>query len=995
MPVSFLTEDQRNNYGRYIGAPTDKELACFFHMSDDDQILLMRRRGNHNKLGFALQLGTVRFLGKFLEDPMDIPDLVIQAMAAKLNINEFENIHEYRTGEQRWDHANEICEYYGYRDITDPIIGFRLSRWLCELCWTGTERPGVLFDRAKNWLLVNKILLPGISTLERLIARVRSRMEHRLWNTLVKGLTVEQKTRLNELLVVEKNSGMSFLERLRTGPVRVSGNSLHRAISRSQEIRNMDINLPDKARIPPSRLTTLARFAATARVTAISRLKSPRKLATLVAFMHGLEAAAQDDVLDVLGMLLRQLFNRAKKEEKKTRQRSLKDLDQSAAKLADACLFVLDVELPDNKIRGKIFEQTSREILELALNKVIELVRPENDVYFRELKKNYRGVRRFLPALLKHVEFQSNPAGKPVVDAFEWLKAKEIGVKPLPPAPRAVIRKAWEADVINKDDSIDHCAYIFCMLDELQLALNRRDAFVNSSWHYRDPRAGLLDGHEWETTRPIICRTLGLSVDPEPTLTGYVQELDQTYRAVAARLSDNPSVRFEEVDNKSSLILTPLDKLDEPETLIALRNEIDKRLPQVDLPDILLEMVARTKLTDEFTHISETKTRIDDFDVSLCAVLLAGACNTGIEPMVNEAVPALKLDRLLWVDQNYIRNESISSANAVLVSVQSKIPFALQLGGGEVASADGMRFVVPVQSVHAGFNPKYYGREKGVTWYNMISNQFSGLNAVCVPGTLRDSLILLAVVLEQQTELQPTQIMTDTGAYSDVVFGLFLLLGYRFSPRIADTGSTRFWRVDAEADYGLLNDISASQLKPMLITQNWDDMLRFAGSLKLGKVSATGIMRTLQVGERPTPLAKAIAELGRIAKTIHVLNYIDDESKRRVILTQLNRGEGRHSLARKVFHGERGELRQKYREGQEDQLGTLGLVLNIIILWNTIYIDAILDELRQEGFCVLDEDVARLSPLVYKHINMLGRYFFIISEAISKGELRPLRNISK
>ena len=211
----------------------------------------------------------------------------------------------------------------------------------------------------------------------------------------------------------------------------------------------------------------------------------------------------------------------------------------------------------------------------------------------------------------------------------------------------------------------------------------------------------------------------------------------------------------------------------------------------------------------------------------------------------------------------------------------------------------------------------------------------------------------------------------------------------------ADTGNTRFWRVDAEADYGLLNEISANQLKPALITQNWDDMLRFAGSLKLGKVSATGIMRTLQVGERPTPLAKAIAELGRIAKTIHVLNYIDDESNRRAILTQLNRGEGRHSLARKVFHGERGELRQKYREGQEDQLGTLGLVLNIIILWNTIYIDAILTDLRKEGFCVLDEDVARLSPLIYKHINMLGRYFFIISEAISKGELRPLRNTSR
>jgi TnpA family transposase len=91
--------------------------------------------------------------------------------------------------------------------------------------------------------------------------------------------------------------------------------------------------------------------------------------------------------------------------------------------------------------------------------------------------------------------------------------------------------------------------------------------------------------------------------------------------------------------------------------------------------------------------------------------------------------------------------------------------------------------------VHAGPNPKYFGIGRGVTWYNLLSDQFSGLNAITVPGTLRDSLILLAVVLEQQTNLQPTQIMTDTGAYSDVVFGLFRLLGYRFSPRLAGIGS--------------------------------------------------------------------------------------------------------------------------------------------------------------------------------------------------------------
>ena len=218
-----------------------------------------------------------------------------------------------------------------------------------------------------------------------------------------------------------------------------------------------------------------------------------------------------------------------------------------------------------------------------------------------------------------------------------------------------------------------------------------------------------------------------------------------------------------------------------------------------------------------------------------------------------------------------------------------------------------------------------------------MSDQFTGLHGITVPGTLRDSLVLLAVALEQQTELQPTQIMTDTGAYSDVVFGLFRLLGYRFSPRLADIGGTRFWRIDSRADYGPLNRVARQSVNLDRITPQWDDMLRTVGSLKLGCVPATGIMRTLQVGDRPTRLAQAFAEFGRIDKTIHTLTYLDDEAKRRATLIQLNRGEGRHALARAVFHGKRGELRQRYREGQENQLDALGGVVNMIVLWNTIY----------------------------------------------------------
>jgi TnpA family transposase len=992
MPVSFLSAIQRENYGRYAGSPTSDELTRFFHLTDDDRAQIMACRGAHNRMGFALQLTTVRYLGTFLDNPLAVPPSVMQTLARQLSIADLNGLQAYVDGERRWDHVASIRAYYGYSDITEPRVGFRLSRWLFALCWTGTERPSVLFDRATTWLLAHKILLPGRSTLERFVLRVRTRVEARLWRLLGRGLTADQQARLQDLLAIQEGSRTSALDRIRSGPTRISGPALRGAIERLKSVRELGITLPAAPRIPSSRIAALARFASRAKAQAISRMPAARKLATLVAFVHCLEATAQDDVLEVLEGLLHELFGKAERADKKARLRTIKDLDQAAMTLADACRLLLDPAMPDAGLRENLFEKIPRAVLEGALENVTALTRPPDHVYYRALAQRHRAVKGYLPSVLKHIRFEAGPAGKPVVAAYDWLRDNLHRRTPAHDAPREIIGKAWQRYVVRQDNSLDICAYTFCVLDQLETAIRRRDVFTTPSWRYADPRANLLSEKEWEAMRPVVCRTLGLPPAPQPLLDALTHELDQAYREVAERLPNNPAARFETVNGKEELILTPLDELEEPPSLIRLRKETAARMPRIDLPDLVLEIAARTGFAEAFTHLTERKARAADLTTSICAVLLAEACNTGPEPFIRYDNPALRRDRLAWVKQNYLRDDTVTDANAILVAAQNRIALAHAWGGGEVASADGMRFVVPIRTVHAGPNPKYFGPLKGVTWYNLLSDQITGLNAIPVPGTLRDSLILLAVVLEQQTELRPTQIMTDAGACSDVVFGLFRLLGYRFCPRLADMGDARFWRIDGQAQYGQLDGISQHKLSLRRIATQWDDMLRLAGSLLLGRVPATGIMRTLQVGDNPTRLAQAIAEFGRIDKTLHMLTMMDDEEARRGNLIQLNRGEGRHSLARVVFHGKRGELRQRYREGQEDQLGALGLVLNIIVLWNTIYMEAALNQLRKEGYPVKDEDVARLSPLIHDHTHMLGRYSFSMPEAVARGELRPLRD---
>ncbi|HID7242524.1 TPA: Tn3 family transposase, partial [Klebsiella pneumoniae] len=529
-----------------------------------------------------------------------------------------------------------------------------------------------------------------------------------------------------------------------------------------------------------------------------------------------------------------------------------------------------------------------------------------------------------------------------------------------------------------------------CLLERLQDSLRRRDIWLENSDRWGDPRQKFLQGKEWQAQRIAVCRALGHPTDGGNAVKQLATELDETWKTVASRFELNAAVSICHQGKYPSLTISSLEKLEEPQPLILLNSRVRQLVPPVDLTELLLEIDARTGFTREFTHVSESEARAQDLNISLCAVLLAEACNIGHEPLIKHSIPALTRHRLSWVKQNYIRAETLVSANARLVDFQSTLELSERWGGGEVASADGMRFVTPVKTLNSGPNRKYFGSGRGITWYNFVSDQYSGFHGIVIPGTLRDSIFVLEGLLEQQTGLNPVEIMTDTGGSSDIIFGLFWLLGYQFSPRLADAGEAVFWRADKNANYGVLDELARGCVELSKIETQWDEMMRVSGSLKLGTVHASELVGSLLKSSRPSGLAQAIMEVGRVNKTLYLLNYIDDEEYRRRILTQLNRGEGRHAVARAICYGQRGEIRKRYREGQEDQLGALGLVTNAVVLWNTLYMQEALSHLRSAGEIPEDEHISRLSPLMYGHINMLGHYTFTLPENILKGELRPL-----
>ena len=168
-------------------------------------------------------------------------------------------------------------------------------------------------------------------------------------------------------------------------------------------------------------------------------------------------------------------------------------------------------------------------------------------------------------------------------------------------------------------------------------------------------------------------------------------------------------------------------------------------------------------------------------------------------------------------------------------------------------------------------------------------------------------------------------------------FALITLLGFDYRPQLADLPDAKLWRIAIGADYGPLNAAARGKIDLARIERQWPDILRVVASIHTGAVPAYDILRVLALGGMPTQLGDALAHYGRIFKTLYVLSYVDDEPYRREIKGMRYLQEGRHDLARTAFHGRKGELRHGYRDGMEDQLGALGLVLNTITLWNTVY----------------------------------------------------------
>jgi len=386
----------------------------------------------------------------------------------------------------------------------------------------------------------------------------------------------------------------------------------------------------------------------------------------------------------------------------------------------------------------------------------------------------------------------------------------------------------------------------------------------------------------------------------------------------------------------------------------------------------LAEVDQWTGFTKQFNHLKTGKEAPDK--TSLLTTVLADAINLGLSKM-SEACPGTTYSKLAWLQAWYVRDETYSGALAEIVNFQSRHPYSDVWGDGTTSSSDGQNFKVGARGGFGGRVNLKYGQKAGSQFYTHISDQYGPYHVQSISTAIRDSTHVLDGLLYHESELSIEEHYTDTAGFTDHVFALTHLLGFRFAPRIRDLNDKRLL-VPASALNNLpaLSSMIGQKLNIKLIEEYWDDILRLASSIRQGSVTASLILRKLGSYPRQNGLALALREFGRLERTLFMLEWIQSPELRRRVQVGLNKGEARNALARAVFFNQLGEIRDRSFEQQRYRASGLNLVTAAIVLWNTVYLEKSVETLRNQGIEVHDNLLQHISPLGWDHIALTGEY---------------------
>lgn len=981
MGTTVLSDIDRLKLLNFPDEVAEADRIAYFLLTGTDKMIVRRRRGDGNRLGFALQYCTLRFLGFVPADLSRVPQSITTYLAGQLDLPP-DALHDYGAREQtRTQHLNEAMNELGFRDPgpDDSDEMRRLAAWFAERALEHDE-PKLLFRHGLDYLRAIKVVRPGLSRLERMVGAARENAEQETYRRLAGVLMPETRAALDRLLEFDDSIGSSPIAWLKTKTPSAPSSAIVQQLKKLEFARSLGASEWNLSSLNPNRIKFLARLTSRAKMPTLELWPPEKRYPALVAFLAESITRLTDEVIDLFADTIAGCHQHARREVDRLNHERLNATYDNLKVLADVASVVIDEEsVPVERIRPTIYAQTPREHLGQVVAEAKQLARTD-DSYFDVVASRWKQIRKFAPDFIKTLEFRSNAGSAALVDAIEVLRQLNVEHRQRVPddSPLGFAPESWRTYIEN-EGNIDRKLWELCILFEIRDKLRSADLWVVGSRKYTDLESCLIDGQQWEGLRTEACALLGRpAIGVERRLACQVEFTDRLAQ-LDCEISTGATVTLENGELK---IKRPAHDEPPPDNQ-GLPAAVAARLPKVQLTDLLIEVDSWCPFTQPLGHGSDEPGSRES-KTYLLAAILAQACNFGLPQMAEAA--ELKYERLVSISQRWLRPDTLKAAMTVLVNYHHQLPLAKIWGDGTLSSSDGQRF--PVRARTSGGRRYPLG---GITFHAWTSNEYSQIDTKVISSTMNEAAHVLDGVLGNETDLTIVEhAVEEPEKFIDLLFALFDLLGLQFAPRLRDLGTQCLYRVDVIDDYMQLGNIFRGTVSWRTILERWDDLLRVAASMKMGFVNASLLISRLQSSQKQSSLLKSLQEYGRAVRTLFVLRYAESEEYRKRIDVQLSKGESLHALRRHIFFANGGQVPRRHIEEHDMQLSCLSLVTNAVIVWNATYMESVLQQLRQQGWVIKDEAIVQLSPTAHSHVAPHGKYHFDWP-GLAPGQLRPLR----
>lgn len=952
---AVLTERQRANL---FALPTDEASLLRHYILDDDDIAHIRsRRRPENQIGFALQLCGFRFPGRLLRPGEVIPEEISRFLAAQLGLQPDDLLRYAIREKTRREHLASLRKIYGY-------VMFKGKRAKQMRAWLDRKMGVVVNSESLVRGFVEEcrrrmIILPSTATIERCCADALVAAERRIDARIAARLDSTMRMRLNGLLAEKVDGRTSRFVWLRQFEVGKNSADANRLLDRLEFLQGIELSPDVLADIPAHRVTRLRRQGERYFTDGLQDITSARRLAILAVCVVEWMAAIADAVVETHDRIVGATWRDAKKICDARVAEAQSDIAATLAGFESLGATLLLAKGDDMAMAGAVDASCGWKSLETLVANAGQLQRTVKADAMDHIGKGHHRFKLYARRMLSVLDIHCAVVMQPLIDAARVIRDRlDIPVGML---SFLSTRSKWRGHFRDADEEKERL-WVVAVLCHLRDAFRSGDIWLAHSRRYTDIKQALIP------VEAANVMGLAMPLEPEAWISDRKQRLEQGLvrlgKAVKRGTLPNGTI-------ENGVLRVERLKADVSEEASDLVLDLYRRLPEARITDILVEVDEDIGFTDAFTHLRTGAPCRDR--IGLLNVILAEGLNLGLSKMAN-ATRSHDFFQLSRLSRWHVESEALDHALEMVIEEQAQLPMAKYWGAGRTASSDGQFFPTTRQGEAINLINAKYGSEPGLKAYTHVSDQFGPFATQVIPATVNEAPYILDGLLLNEAGKKVKEQYADTGGFTDLVFATTSLLGYLFRPRIRDLASKKLHVFDRKAVPKELKGMTGDRIRENTIIANWPDILRSIATMISGRIRPSQFLKALAARPRQHDLAIALREIGRIERTLFIIEWVLDIEMQRRANVGLNKGEAHHALKNALRIGRQGEIRDRSIEGQHFRIAGLNLLAAIIIYWNTKQLGTAIERRRRDGLDCPATLLPHISPLGWAHILLTGEY---------------------